>query len=1062
MRNPTPRGYFPALLEECEQRVTHMPTLRGRTRSLDRHQRDAMDKVCIAIDKRCSGNRHNAFSIVHCCGSGKSTLAANIIGASQKVKSTMGLNGERRDLILTTERAHQSAMHQELAHLGIEAGIWGKGMHQLSHPVIVASIDAIQRKTEQELQQLLPLNNIDIVIGDEADRYLTESRSEKIKVMSPNLRIGLTATPKWPDGRHISNLWGEIIDELPLKEGIRRGINPPPLWHLFGAAIDESRLTLRKGDYDTATLDAALKHIEIDRGICEIYKTLVPKEKRKEYPTLVYVPSANLVRATVMRMEDEFGDGEFTVHGWTGKDTSHRQIRLDQDSMNEGLLDVLVMCEMGGRAMDIPRVRCLIDGYPTLSGNKLEQRHGRALRSIKRGTSPTKEGFKKPFTLVAQIAPCSGKFRPICLPDILDGWGYVKEGRPISCGNPDSEGAPVLEQVEMIKKRIEKRNPRVHVFLREKMDMFKELKRRDQLPQADTDGFFWHREEWYGTVNTWHNYHGVAAITLHKKLREAEFIEGKAANGQLQKYYSESTLWKYCENTLKDIPQAGSDGFFVHKGKKYGTIRAWSRILNISDATIRKAIKGLKGIEGKDHYNQMRSFFSENIIRKHCKEASKNLPQVEKDGYLWIHDDWYATASTWEKRLGTGSSTLKKRLSEYPHIPGRDARGTTRKLYAQETVYSLQIIGSKEDLPHANNDGFFWENNDWYSTVSRWANWLGVGAETLRKRLRGAPCIRGIAKKNVEHDYYAQETVWECCKDVLPGTQSLKRNRSGFYEREGERYGSVKQWANHFQVNIRSARGYMRDAPSIKGQKELGRLGSTAKLYSEKEFEKRCSSLMTITKSVEVKKDGFCWHNDTWYGTTYSWGKWFGLGKTTVTNRVPQEKCIKGKYAHTHSKLYAQEDVLEYCSDLIEGVLQTDDEGFVWHNDQWHGTVRAWAGFHPNISYATIQSKMKDSPFIMGKGKKGPGKLYAEQDILDKCADLIEDLPQADEDGFFTHENERYGTAQAWGNLHDLHASYIGKRLNDYEGIKGKDPAGHVRKFYPESAVWKKCSDLLE
>jgi len=161
----TPRGYLPALLEECEQRITHMPAARGRVRTLDEHQQEAMMKICVAIQDRCTSTRHDAAAIDHCCSSGKTTLAANVIGASQAAKETLGLNGDRRDIILTTERAHTTAIRKELDDLGIEAGQWGNGERRLDHPVIITGIDAIQRKNKCELKRYLPLTRLTSSLG---------------------------------------------------------------------------------------------------------------------------------------------------------------------------------------------------------------------------------------------------------------------------------------------------------------------------------------------------------------------------------------------------------------------------------------------------------------------------------------------------------------------------------------------------------------------------------------------------------------------------------------------------------------------------------------------------------------------------------------------------------------------------------------------------------------------------------------------------------------------------------------------------------------------------------
>jgi len=72
-------------------------------------------------------------------------------------------------------------------------------------------------------------------------------------------------------------------------------------------------------------------------------------------------------------------------------------------------------------------------------------------------------------------------------------------------GNTESTGAPIQEEVKALQAHIEAQSPPHHLQLVRKIDVLRQLKRREELPQADKDGFFFlaseeipHVKEKYG------------------------------------------------------------------------------------------------------------------------------------------------------------------------------------------------------------------------------------------------------------------------------------------------------------------------------------------------------------------------------------------------------------------------------------------------------------------------------------------------------------------------------------------------------------------------------------
>lgn len=162
------------------------------------------------------------------------------------------------------------------------------------------------------------------------------------------IKVGMSATMKWPDGRHISDLWGEIAHNVPLWESIERGIVVPPLFKLFQIENEGNWINLRLNNYDQLSLEKAYLEAEIFKGIPQIYKDLVPEGYEKKYPTLIYVPSVELVYRTLQELRKELGDRNIRVEGWTGELTSNDDLDRDILDLNQGKLDILVLHRMGG------------------------------------------------------------------------------------------------------------------------------------------------------------------------------------------------------------------------------------------------------------------------------------------------------------------------------------------------------------------------------------------------------------------------------------------------------------------------------------------------------------------------------------------------------------------------------------------------------------------------------------------------------------------------------------------------------------------------------------------
>ena len=791
--------YRNTLRQSCEEQIFEIPPYGGREKAmpLDEHQQDAMMEMAIALEEGA-----DAFSIVHSCGSGKTISEGGLLVASQRTKEQLGQKN-RKDLIITTQRALIYGIREELLKLGLDVGIWADRVRDLNHSVILASIQALHNNTREELDRLLPRESVDLIIGDEADCYLSKARKKIIEWFSSSLKVGFTATPTWPDKRDISEVWGRKIHSMSLKEGILKGVNVPPLFYLFEANIDESQLKVEQGEYAPKVLGEVLKTAEIHKAIPEVYKTLIAREKRKEYPTLVFVPSVDLVRDVTQSLRENFAHEGISVSKWIGHETSSTQMRKDIEAFNRGEIDVLVLCEMGGRGLNLPRARCLIDAYPTLSPTKLEQRHGRVLRRMREESNLTKSGVEKPFALVAQIAPRSKTYRPYFLPDLLDCWEDFQEGRVLGKRSANHEHSTsdhpepkIQTEVEELRMAIERRSPECQIRIVQKSDVYQQLKLRASIPQARRDGFFTLNVQGpdgemkptrYGTVHAWAIELSTCDRTIEDGLSGRVTIPGLDVMGKTRDFYSEDDVMVLREKA--SWPRANPDGFFEYKNERYGTCRAWGRELQVDKATVKSHLKEVIGMNGKNSNGKPspNGYYSWAVIREKCPELLKKKDALESndEGFLMKDGIKYGTREAWSRVYDISAQKLKEFLNGALGITAKLKKGG---LTVENGFYSeAQILKAAAHLigiPKANGSGFIVFDEESgnrkpgkYGSIGAWAKEFGAFHAKVALRVKG---LTGIDGRNgagifLSGAFLHEDDVREACKDILDSTANLPK-----------------------------------------------------------------------------------------------------------------------------------------------------------------------------------------------------------------------------------------------------------------------------------------------
>lgn len=129
------------------------------------------------------------------------------------------------------------------------------------------------------------------------------------------------------------------------------------------------------------------------------------------------------------------------------------------------------------------------------------------------------------------------------------------------------------------------------------------------------------------TVTTWCKHLSLAQGTVQRSLADRKGMTGKCSNGRVVQhgFFSETVICEVCKKYLMPLPQADEEGFFSQGGKRYGTQKAWYRLLRIRQRTFSTRIEGAEFLEGRLIQRNIVKFYSEISVRMACADLlSKN------------------------------------------------------------------------------------------------------------------------------------------------------------------------------------------------------------------------------------------------------------------------------------------------------------------------------------------------------------------------------------------------------------------------------------------------------
>jgi hypothetical protein len=435
----------------------------------------------------------------------------------------------------------------------------------------------------------------------------------------------------------------------------------------------------------------------------------------------------------------------------------------------------------------------------------------------------------------------------------------------------------------------------------------------------------------------------------------------------------------------------------------------------------------------------------------------------------------YSTAENWAKYfeetegVQIHDQTIRHRLKKAEIIgkTGRNKMGRVLK----NAFFSESDVRSTCDCllhlyPQVDETDFFTKDGDRYGTVASWQNELGISIKAILNRINEhkIQSIRGRAQNGNIHDFYSESEIRRICAELLHPLPCA--DNTGFFTKYGERYGTVVSWKNELGVSQRtiSSRFINNKIQSIRGKMQGGQAYN---FYSESEIRRVCAEF--LQPLPQANKEGFFVKDGERYRTMETWPNELGVSQTTISFRIKTHKIqsIRGKALGGQiCDFYSESSIRQICPKLLQSLLQADKNGFFEKVSKKYGTIRVLSKAL-GISDTAIMLRIATSKIEVIKGKDKGGRVqnyYPVSIVREICADLLQDLPHANEEGLFLKDGERYGTNESWSKILGISTTSIASRIkkNNIQAIKGKIQEGNICDFYPESAMRQMCSSLLQ
>lgn len=238
---------------------------------------------------------------------------------------------------------------------------------------------SVQTMNSQELWKRLPADYYDYIVIDETHHAAADSYADAIETFTPQVLLGLTATPERMDGKSILRFFDyRIAAEIRLPEAINRKLLCPFQYFGVSDTIDLNNLRWTRGGYDKTeltniyTMSGMVAQQRADHVLRSLYKYAADIEEVKALGFCVSVDHAHY-------MADWFNS-----HGIPSLALdSHTNDEIRNEAKKKlvsGEVKIIFVVDLYNEGVDIPEVNTVLFLRPTESLTIFLQQLGRGLR----------------------------------------------------------------------------------------------------------------------------------------------------------------------------------------------------------------------------------------------------------------------------------------------------------------------------------------------------------------------------------------------------------------------------------------------------------------------------------------------------------------------------------------------------------------------------------------------------------------------------------------------------------------------------------------------------------
>ena len=338
--------------------------------SLLPHQKQILDKLRVEREDR--GNYKNL--IVAATGTGKTVISAFDYQefARTQPRARILFTAHREEILRQSLNTYRSVLQD--ANFGT---LWvgGSRPHEASeYEHLFVSISMFNSRFE-EFFELLDSDFYDYIVIDEAHHSQADSYRKLFDHFTPQLLVGLTATPERMDGRDLRpDFGGRISAEIRLPQALQAGLLTPFQYLCVSDDTDLSDESLWSGQkYNTERL--------ADKLCAKTRAQLIVGALHK------YLADEYTCRALcfcVNKRHADFMAEQLRLHGFNAQsltsDTPAEDRKQLAKDLRDGTLHYLCVVDIFNEGVDIPEVDTVLFLRPTESLTIFLQQLGRGLR----------------------------------------------------------------------------------------------------------------------------------------------------------------------------------------------------------------------------------------------------------------------------------------------------------------------------------------------------------------------------------------------------------------------------------------------------------------------------------------------------------------------------------------------------------------------------------------------------------------------------------------------------------------------------------------------------------